>query len=162
MMKRRIWIIVSAVTLTVAGVGGVAALSGGEQEADDTSPSLGMPAPGHQNINETEVSDGNGGDVAVLPPYDGPNEDPGFADEPTVEPIEEPGDNASREAEEKARALEGGTVTNGEFAEDGGEATVGDSSLSSGMAVPGFAVTVTETLVVVEGDEVFDHADDGR
>jgi hypothetical protein len=156
-MKRRIWIIVSAVTLTVAGIGGVAALTDGDSEAGDTSPSLGVPAPGSENIDETVVLDGSDGDVAVLPPYDGPAD--GLT---TEEPIEEPGDEAGRAAEERARALEGGAVANGEFTEEGGEAVVGDGPVSSGMAVPGFEGTVNETVVVVGGDELADDVDDGR
>jgi len=149
-MTRRVWIIVTAVTLTVAAIGGAAALAGGGAEAEDAkdaSPSLGMPAPGFDDIDETEVSDGSGLDVEILPKYDGPDDGPPITEGPT----EEPGSASSRDADEAARDL--GAVTNGELADNQDEMIVGDGPLSNGMTVPGFEGFVTDTVVVsVEPD----------
>jgi len=147
-MTRRIWIIVTAVTLSVAAIGGVAAFAGGGAEDDQNlSPSLGIPDPGSDGINQTEVTDGNGLDVEILPKYDGPADGP----PPITEgPTEEPGTELSMDPEEGVSSLEGGTVTNGEFSGNQGEVIDGGVSTSSGMAVPGFEGLVTDTVVVVE------------
>ncbi|MDH3606369.1 MAG: hypothetical protein OER12_05180 [Acidimicrobiia bacterium] len=142
-MTRRIWIIVTAVILAVATIGGVAAFAGGGDDDDqeaNPSPSIGMPAPDSEGINETIVH--GGPDVEVLPEYDGPADGP-----PRTEgPIEEPGDEFSRDAGEGAGSLEGGPVTNGELAGDEGDVIDGGST-SSGMVVPGFEGVVTDFIV---------------
>ena len=84
-MTRRIWIIVSAVTLTVAAIGGVAAFAGGGEEDQDANPSLGIPGPGWDGIDETEVTDGSGLDTETLPKYDGEADEPPITEGPVEE-----------------------------------------------------------------------------
>ena len=84
-MTRRIWIIVSAVTLTVAAIGGVAAFAGGGEEDQDAQPSLGIPGPGWDGIDETEVTDGSGLDTETLPKYDGDADEPPITEGPIEE-----------------------------------------------------------------------------
>ncbi len=131
-MTRRIWIIVSAVTLTVAAIGGVAAFAGGGEEDQDAQPSLGVPAPGFTDIDETEVSDGSGNDNEILP------KNAGEADEPPI--TEGP-------VEEGVRGVEGGAVTNGEFPGEEDGVIGGDDPLVMEVPAPGFAGLVDEMVV---------------
>jgi hypothetical protein len=131
-MKRRIWIIVSAVTLTVAAIGGVAAFAGGGEEDQDAKPSLGVPAPGFPGIDETEVSDGSGLDTEILPKYDGEADEPPITEGPV---------------EEGVRGVQGAAVTTGELADGEGGVTGGDGPLVMEVPAPGFAGLVDEMVV---------------
>ena len=131
-MTRRIWIIVSAMTLTVAAIGGVAAFAGGGEDDQDANPSLGVPAPGFAGIDETEVSDGSDLDNEILPKHDGEADEPPITERPT---------------EEGVRSGEGGAVTNGEFAGEEGEVSGGDGPITMEVPAPGFAGLVDEMVV---------------
>lgn len=131
-MTRRIWIIVSAVTLTVAAIGGVAAFAGGGEEDQDAQPSLGVPAPGFEGIDETEVSDGSGNDNEILPKNDDEADEPPITEGPV---------------EEGVRGVEGGAVTNGEFPGEEDGVIGGDDPLVMEVPAPGFAGLVDEMVV---------------
>lgn len=131
-MTRRIWIIVSAVTLTVAAIGGVAAFAGGGEEEQDANPSLGIPGPGWDGIDETEVTDGSSLDTEILPKYDGDADQPPITEGPIEEGV--PGQ-------------EGGAVTNGELPGEEGGVTDGDGPLVMEVPAPGFAGLVDEMVV---------------
>ena len=128
-MTRRVWIIVTAVTLTLAAIGGAAALAsgGGADDDQDAQSSLGMPVPsGYDGVDETEVVDGSGLDIGTLPIYDGDPNDIPITDGPV---------------EEGVRSVDGGTVTSGELGGDGG-------TVSNAMPAPGFEGVVDEMVVV--------------
>jgi len=126
-MTRRLWIIVTAVTLSIAAIGGVAAFAGGGTEDDqDAQPSLGIPAPESDGVDGTVVVDGSGLDVETLPKYDGDPNDLPITDGPIEEPIT---DGPTEEGVEGVQGLDGGVVSNG-------------------MPVPGFEGVVDETVVV--------------
>ena len=146
-MTRRVWIIVTAVTLTLAAIGGVAAFAsgGGAEDDQDAQPSLGIPAPpGYDGVDETEVVDGSGLDIGTLPKYDGDPNDIPITDGPVEEGVlgESYGDG------EGARSVDGGTVTNGELAGDEG-------TVSNEMPVPGLEGFVDETVVVPSEPDSF-------
>ncbi len=146
-MTRRVWTIVTAVTLTLVAIGGAAAFAagGGAEDEQDTSPSLGVPAPGYDGVDETVVVDGSGLDIETLPKYDGPVDGP----PPITEgPIEE-GESSS-----------GGADVNGDLSDNEGGAIVGDGPISNPMPVPGFEGAVDETVVVSSEPDSLDTEDD--
>ncbi len=124
-MKRKFWVIAAVVALSASAIGLAAALAGDGSDADDASPSIGIPAPSDY-IDDTE-----GLDVGVLPVYDGPLDDLPATDGPIEEPIT------------------GGEVPIGQFSGDTPIVRdLGDSSVS-GMVVPG-SEGVTDTVVVFD------------
>jgi len=158
-MKRRIWIIVTAVTLATAAIGGVAAFAGGGADEQDTSPSLGIPAPGFDGIDETVVSDGSDLDMGTpVPNFEDEADETAVTQGPTEEGVR----GSSLDEEEAARVREGGVVPIGEFPGDEGDVIVGDGPISSPVPAPGFEGLVDEMIVIPSEPDSLVHDVDSR